>query len=186
MAPAIQIFREAIMVRCAAMLLISATLLSSSAHAQSCSRAIDTPPRATLLAVLADPKVVKSDFETTDQYQARIAKSLNGVTELTLVSPFSSLLGRYSADQQLYEIPAYGLYGAFDALGPLAINSPGLNDWLAIDLKKLGGKARTYVGQNAYGAKRSVLAATATIYGVAFPAHKIRSGNRANADQNSS
>lgn len=108
--------------------------------------------------------LVKGEYETSQEYEARLASEKTQIAPLSTDAEYAFLLANikpiYDADKQTYSIQDYGFCQKTYDYGESA-------GWVTCKIAELTRKRDTYIGSNAYGAKAVIERTTGKDFGIA-------------------
>jgi hypothetical protein len=154
---------------------IVASTWASAATAQTCSNYVGqvVAPKTFEQAIAAFGNVApKGEFETTAQYQARIATGGAGGALIVAKKPEDAKYFEYDADNQVLNVKSYafhntnmGWWEAFYKAKPVGVMASASSN-LAIVVSQSEKPAGTYSAQNSYGASTTVTKINRTTYSI--------------------
>lgn len=125
---------------------------------------------AGLLKKISKLALSKSQYETTEQYNARLPILLGSLpegSEVTAVVTIADVLGKYDADKGHLVFTSSDIHivaGSDD----ITTITPSYARYSGVAARSALKDGKSYVGENAYGVRRRVTERTATTYMVAF------------------
>ena len=154
---------------------IAAVCLSGVAQAQTCQSYVGQTitPKTFEQAIAGFGNVApKGEFETTAQYQARIAAGGTGGPLFISKKPEDTKYFQYDADNQVLNIQSYALHNtnmgwweAFYEAKPAGLKASTASN-IAVVISQTDKPGGTYSAQNSYGASTTVTRIARTSYGI--------------------